>query len=58
MKSFWELMAWVHRSDVRMMSFWAVLCGSLLLALLATGSLDAFLMPEPTELSGPVARPR
>jgi len=40
-----------------MISFWAVLCGSLLLALLATGSLDAFLT-EPTELSGPIAKRR
>jgi hypothetical protein len=56
MKSLWELVAWVHRSDLRMMGFWAVLCGGLLLALLATGSLDAFLTGEPTELSGPIAK--
>jgi len=58
MKSLWELVAWVHRSEFRMMSFWAVLCGGLLLALLATGSLDAFLTTEPTELTGPVAKRR
>jgi hypothetical protein len=56
MKSLWELVAWVHRSDFRMMGFWVVLCGGLLLALLATGSLDAFLPTEPTELSGPIAK--
>ena len=58
MKSLWELVAWVHRSDFRMMSFWAVMCGGLLLALLATGSLDAFVTAEPTELSGPIAKRR
>jgi hypothetical protein len=56
MRSLWELVAWVHRSDFRMMGFWAVLGGGLLLALLATGSLDAFLAAEPTEMSGPVAK--
>lgn len=55
MKGLWELVVWVHRSDFRMMSFWAVMCGGLLLALLATGSLDAFLTTEATELGGPIA---
>jgi len=47
MKGLWELVAWVHRSDFRTMGFWAALCVGLLLALLATGSLDALLSAEP-----------
>jgi len=58
MKNPWELVAWIHRSDFRMMTFWAIVCGGILIALLVAGSLDVFLTTGPTELSGPIAKRR
>lgn len=55
MRKLSELVAWVHRSDLRMVTFWTVLCGGTMIALWAAGSLEGFLMSGPSEVGGPIA---
>src|SRR5262245_61160945 len=53
MKRLWELMAWFHRSDLRMITLCIVLCGGILIALLMAGGFNGSVT---TELSGPIGR--
>jgi hypothetical protein len=34
------LLAWLHSSDFRMITFWTVLCGGILITLIMTGVFD------------------
>jgi hypothetical protein len=56
MKKLSELVAWVHRSDFRTVTFWTVLCGGILIGLWAAGSFEGFLTSGPIELGGPIAK--
>jgi hypothetical protein len=55
MKKLASLLAWFYSSDFRMITFWIVLCGGVLIILIITGAFDSF---TTNELSGPVARRR
>ncbi len=55
MKKISNLVAWLHSSDFRMITFWVVLCGGILITLIMTGVFDSL---TTNELGGPVGRRR
>jgi hypothetical protein len=56
MKKLSNLVAWLHASDFRIITFWIVICGGILIILITLAMTDVFDSLTTTEVGGPVAR--